>query len=225
MAVESPNATQDYNNRQRNIWPMILAERDEESRGNHAEIEDDSEDSYSEEDSKTESTQAYCEEELEEEEEEEKQERYYEENNRLVNSYVAGMHTVAGQDRQNGCQFMPRITPTGNTELRNPTWFKEEYVFGSLQFKGQYMYDWIELPFTMDGEFDPVMLIDNAIPAMCFNRYGEYEMDYVNMKYMDSPIDGLAHYLDTPLYGADLCLIEKIILIQDNSFEIQLFIF
>jgi len=157
MAFQSPNATQDYNNRQRNIWPMILAESDEESSGvslssnlciyyilmffksggNHAEIEDDSEDSYSEEDSKTESTQAYCEEELEEEEEEEKQERDYEEYNRLVDSYVAGMHTVAGQDRQNGRQFMPRITPTGNTELRNPTWFKEEYVFGSLQFKGQ----------------------------------------------------------------------------------------
>ncbi|KIJ44874.1 hypothetical protein M422DRAFT_251497 [Sphaerobolus stellatus SS14] len=193
----------------RNTWSEISVESDTKSiisEQREEEINDADSKGYEEESKSGLDTEDGAKADIEEKVEEDKQEKFYEEYDQLVDSY-------------DGTQR------SGNRILRNPTWFKEEHVFGSMKFKGQCIYDWMELPFTMDGKFDPSMLHGNTIPAMSFNRYGECEMDYVAMKYMDSPLDRLAHYLDAQLYGADLEFIEKIILIQDSSFEIQISVF
>ncbi|KIJ32902.1 hypothetical protein M422DRAFT_265241 [Sphaerobolus stellatus SS14] len=210
----------------RNTWSELSVESDTKSiisEQREEEINDADSKGYEEENKSGLDTEDGTKADIEEKVEEDKQEEFYEEYDQLVDSYD-GTQSADHRDRQDGRRCVPRIG-SRNRILRNPTWFKEEHVFGSMKFKGQCIYDWMELPFTMDGKFDPSMLHGNTIPAMSFNRYGECEMDYVAMKYMDSPLDRLAHYLDAQLYGADLEFIEKIILIQDSSFEIQISVF
>ena len=72
------------------------------------------------------------------------------------------------------------------------------------------------------------MISGSIIPALSFKHYGVPDVVNVKMKFFDSPMDRLGHYLDVLAYGAQLRLIEKVTLTQhtiEGDFKVQFSMF
>ncbi|KIJ47682.1 hypothetical protein M422DRAFT_248689 [Sphaerobolus stellatus SS14] len=146
MVIDPINGTEYFYDlnacKDQNTWSEVFIESDSTE---SEEIEEETEDASEVEDSEElfqgntdieDEIKTAAEENIEQSKEDE--EKVNDEYDHLVDSYVKDEGSDERRGTSNGHRVVPSIRATGNTGLRNPTWFKEEHVFGLLQFKGQY---------------------------------------------------------------------------------------
>ncbi|KIJ25146.1 hypothetical protein M422DRAFT_273922 [Sphaerobolus stellatus SS14] len=168
MVIDSINGTEYFYDlnacEDRNTWSEVFIESDSTEYTEDASKVEDSEELFQGNTDIEDEIKMAAEENIEQSKEDE--EKFNDEYDHLVDSYVKDEGSDKRRETSNGRRVVPSIRVTGNTGLRNPTRFKEEHI-----------YNWIELPFTMDGVFQPSLTIGIVIPAMCFNKYGECGME------------------------------------------------
>ncbi|KIJ24995.1 hypothetical protein M422DRAFT_274105 [Sphaerobolus stellatus SS14] len=79
------------------------------------------------------------------------------------------------------------------------------------------MLDWLELPFESANQICPFRIMGGLVAALRWTREGGPYIELINMRFFDSPIAYLAHYVDVHEYGAYLKLIGKLSLAQQSS--------